>query len=56
MPNTTKAKVVDKVLEIAKKYPTYGPARLANELGNVVCAATVYNILRRRGLAKKLVV
>jgi ACT domain-containing protein len=29
MPNATKAKVVDKVLEVAKRYPTYGPARLA---------------------------
>jgi transposase InsO family protein len=54
MPNTTKARIVDKVLEIAKRYPTYGPARLANELGSVVCAATVYNILRRHSLSKKL--
>lgn len=54
MPNATKANVVDKVLSIAKKYPTYGPARLANELGNIVCSATVYNILRRHGLSKKL--
>ena len=38
----------------AKRYPAYGPARLANELGHVVCAATVYNILRRNGLARKL--
>ena len=54
MPNATKANTVDKVLEIAKKYPTYGPLRLANELGNIVCAATVYNILRRHSLSKKL--
>jgi transposase InsO family protein len=54
MPNATKAKVVDKVLEVAKRYPTYGPARLANELGSIVCAATVYNILARHSLSKKL--
>ena len=54
MPNATKDKVVEKVLDIAKKYPTYGPARLANELGNIVCSATVYNILKRHGLSKKL--
>jgi transposase InsO family protein len=54
MPNATKAKIVDKVLEIAKRYPTYGPARLANELGHIVCSATVYNILRRHNLSKKL--
>jgi len=54
MPNATKAKVVDKVLDIAKRYPTYGPARLANELGGIVCCATVYNILKRKGLSKKL--
>lgn len=53
MPNATKAKVVDKILEVAKRYPTYGPARLANELGGIVYAATVYNILKRKGLAKK---
>jgi transposase InsO family protein len=54
MPNATKANTVDKVLEIAKRYPTYGPLKLANELGNIVCAATVYNILRRHNLSKKL--
>jgi len=54
MPNTTKKKIVEKVLAIAKKYPTYGPARLANELDNIVCSATVYNILKRHGLARKL--
>ena len=54
MPNATKEKIVEKVLAIAKKYPTYGPARLANELGNIVCAATVYNILKRHGLARKI--
>jgi transposase InsO family protein len=54
MPNKTKANVVDKVLSIAKSYPTYGPERLANELGHIVCAATVYNILRRHNLSKKL--
>lgn len=54
MPNKTKKDIAGKVLDIAKRYPTYGPARLANELGNIVCAATVYNILKRYGLAKKL--
>jgi len=54
MPNATKAKTVDKVLDAAKKYPAYGPARLANELGHIVCAATVYNILKRHNLSKKI--
>jgi transposase InsO family protein len=54
MPNATKAAVVDKVIAIAKRYPTYGPERLANELGHIVCAATVYNILARHNLSKKL--
>ncbi len=54
MPNKTKKDIVDKVLDMAKKYPTYGPARLANELGGIVCAATVYNILKRYGLKTKL--
>lgn len=38
MPNKTKAKVIEKVLFVARKYPTYGPVRLANELGNIVCS------------------
>ena len=54
MPNATKASIVDKVLSIAKRYPTYGPARLANELGNIVCSATVYNILARHNLSTRL--
>ena len=54
MPNQTASNVVEKVLGIAKKYPTYGPARLANELGHIVCAATVYNILKRHNLSTKL--
>ena len=54
MPNQTAKNVVKKVLDIAKKYPTYGPARLANELGHIVCAATVYNILKRYNLSAKL--
>ena len=54
MPNATKEKTVEKVLLVARKYPTYGPARLANELGGIVCSATVYNILRRHNLSKKL--
>ncbi|MBA7699954.1 IS481 family transposase ISRhsp3 [subsurface metagenome] len=54
MPNETKREIVDKILSFIKVYPTYGPARIANELGGVVCSATVYNILRRHGLNKKL--
>ena len=37
MPNSTKKDVVDKILSLIKVYPTYGPARIANELGNTVC-------------------
>jgi len=54
MPNAIKKGVVEKILDIAKRYPTYGPARLANELGHIVCSATVYNILKRHNLSKKL--
>ena len=40
--------------EIAKRYPTYGSEKLANELGGIVCSTTVYNILKRYSLSKKL--
>ena len=53
MPNTTKADIVDRVISYAKRYPVYGAARIANELGGIVCAATVHNILKRHGLSKK---
>jgi transposase InsO family protein len=54
MPNSTKSEIVEKVLAFIRKYPTYGPARIANELGNIVCAATVYNILKRQNLNRKI--
>jgi len=54
MPNSTRSDIVERILKFIKDYPTYGPARIANELGNIVCAATVYNILRRRGLSRKI--
>ena len=53
MPNTTRADIVAKVISYAKRYPVYGAARIANELGGIVCAATVHNILKRNGLSKK---
>jgi len=54
MPNSTRADIVEKILALAKKYPTYGPARIANELGGIVCQATVYNVLKRHKLNKKI--
>jgi len=54
MPNSTGSDVVDKVLAFIKSYPTYGPARIANQLGGIVCPTTVYNILRRRGLNRRI--
>jgi ACT domain-containing protein len=36
MQNATRGDVVAKVLDIAKRYPAYGPARLTNELDHVV--------------------
>jgi transposase InsO family protein len=54
MPNSTRSEVVDRILSFIKKFPTYGPERIANELGGVVCPVTVYNILRRRGLSRKI--
>ena len=54
MPNSTRSDIVDKILEFIKAYPTYGPVRIANQLGNIVCSATVYNILKRRGLNRRI--
>jgi transposase InsO family protein len=54
MPNSTRSDIVDRILKFIKDYPTYGPARIANEIGNIVCPATVYNILRKRGLSRKI--
>jgi len=54
MPNSTRSDIVERILKFIKDYPTYGPARIANELGGIVCPATVYNILRRRGLSRKI--
>jgi len=54
MPNQTRSDIVDKVLDFIKTYPTYGPARIANQLGGIVSSVTVYNILKRRGLNKRL--
>jgi hypothetical protein len=54
MPNATRSDVTDKILAFIKKYPTYGPARIANEIGNLVCPATVYNILKRRNLNRRI--
>jgi len=34
MPNETKKEIVEKILELSKKYPSYGASRLAHELGN----------------------
>lgn len=53
MPNTIRKDIVGKVLSYAKRYPVYGAARIANELGGIVCAATFHNILKRHGLSKK---
>ena len=54
MPNSTRSDIVDKIPEFIKAYPTYGPTRIANQLGNIVCSATVYNILKRRGLNRRI--
>ena len=54
MPNGTRSEVVDKIMEFIKYYPTYGPTRIANQLGGIVCSATVYNILKRRGLNRRI--
>jgi len=54
MPNSTGSDIVERILKFIKDYPTYGPARIANELGGIVCSATVYNILRRYGLNRKI--
>jgi len=54
MPNSTRSDIVEKIMDFIKIYPTYGPARIANQLGGIVCSATVYNILKRRGLNRRL--
>ncbi len=47
MPNQTKRVTVERVLSIAKRYPTYGPARLANELGHIVCLSYCIQYLKK---------
>jgi len=54
MPNSTRSDIVEEILEFIKTYPTYGPTRIANQLNNIVCSATVYNILKRRGLNRRI--
>jgi hypothetical protein len=54
MPNSTRSDILERILKFIKDYPTYGPTRIANELGSIVCAATVYNILKRRSLSRKI--
>ena len=54
MPNRVRSDIVDKILTFIKIYPTYGPARIANQLGSIVCFAIVYNILRRYKLNRKI--
>ena len=39
--NRTRSPVVDKILALIKIYPTYGPASIANQLGNVVFCYSV---------------
>ena len=45
--------MVEKVLDTANKYPTYGSPKLANERGHMICATIVYNILKRNNLSTK---
>jgi transposase len=54
MPNETKKEIVEKVLELSRRYPSYGASRIACELEGIVCSATVHNILKRHGLSKKI--
>jgi len=54
MPNSTRSDIVDKILKFIKTYPTYGPTRISNQLGGIVFSATVYNILKRRGLNRRI--
>ena len=53
MPNETRKDIVEKVLDVSRRYPSYGASRIAFELGSIVCGATVHNILKKRGLSKK---
>ncbi|MCL5771396.1 MAG: hypothetical protein M1479_03865 [Actinobacteria bacterium] len=53
MPNEAKKETAEKILEFAGRYPSYGASRIACELGNIVCGATVHNILKKHGLSKK---
>jgi transposase-like protein len=55
MPNETRKEIVEKILDFVKRYPAYGPVRIANELNSIVCPATVYNILKRNNLNKKAI-
>lgn len=54
MPNETRKEIVNQILKYSTKYPTYIPARIANELGSIVYPAIVYNILKKYKLNKKI--
>ena len=53
MPNETRKDIVEMVLDVSRRYPSYGASRIACELGNIVCGTTVHNILKKRNLSKK---
>jgi len=59
MPNKIKGEVEKEILDFVKKYPTYGPARIANELRKVTegrisySTMGIYNMLKRNKLNRK---
>lgn len=61
MPNKIKGKTEKAILDFVKEYPTYGPARIANELRTLTASSISYSfvgiwcVLKRNGLSRKRV-
>lgn len=54
MPNETRKDVVEKVLDISRRYPSYGVLMISCELSNIIYGSTIHNILKKHNLTKKL--
>lgn len=55
-PNRTAEVIEDKIFELIKTYPTYGPQALKyllDELGYAVSESAVYNVLKRHNLSTR---
>jgi transposase len=59
MPNKIRGEAERQILDFVREYPTYGPARIANEIKAITggrisySSGGIYNVLRRNGLNRK---